>query len=254
MKKRIKRKSGNTIAVIQARMDSTRLPGKAMISLAGKPMLAHILERAQSINGINRVVLATSDEEENRPLLELAESMNIDSYIGSRDNVLERYYEASEKYDADYIVRITGDNPFTDSDYASMILNIAIETGADISSIPNLPLGVAVEVIKRDALDKAYYFSDRNYHLEHVSPYIKEHPELFQIERHPVSISNPFDKLRLTIDTPEDYHLAEILYQELYEGTPFSLESVINFLIINPDLVNINCNVSHRPMTHSSNG
>jgi spore coat polysaccharide biosynthesis protein SpsF len=217
-------------------------------------MLYHILERARTIKGVDTVVLATCPGKENRQLSELAESMDIDTFLGPEENVLERYYETSEKYRASHIIRITGDNPFTDPDYASMILNIAIESNADIASIPNLPLGVAVEVIRKDALDKAYYFSHKPYHFEHVTPYIKEHPELFNIEKHPVTINAPCSNLRLTIDTPEDYELAKILYNELYNGTPFSLHSILNFIFINPDLSQINSNVYHRPMTHSSNG
>ncbi len=254
MKRKLSKKYNNVIAVVQARMDSSRLPGKAMIDLAGKPMLYHVLQRSRAIKGVEKVILATCPGEDNRQLIELAQSMEIDTFIGSEDNVLERYYEASEKYKPSHIIRITGDNPFTDPDYATMILNIAIESNADIASIPNLPLGVAVEVIKKDALEKAFYFSERAYHREHVTPYIKEHPELFNIERHPVNINTPSNSLRLTIDTPEDYELATILYNELYEGTPFSLQSVLNFIFINPDLVKINNHIYHRPMTHSSNG
>ncbi len=254
MNKRLSKNYKNVVAIVQARMDSSRLPGKAMVDLAGKPMLYHVLERARAIKGVEMVVLATCPGEENRKLIELAKSMEIETFLGPEDNVLERYYKASEKYQAKHIIRITGDNPFTDPDYASMILNISIESNADIASIPNLPLGVAVEVIKKDALDKAYYFSNRAYHFEHVTPYIKEHPELFNIEKHPVTLKTPCDNLRLTIDTPEDYELANILYNELYNGTPFPLQSALNFLFINPDLAQINCNVHHRPMTHSSNG
>jgi spore coat polysaccharide biosynthesis protein SpsF len=254
MNKRLSSNYNNVVAIIQARMDSSRLPGKALVDLAGKPMLSHILERAKAIKGVRKVVLATCPGEDNRQLIKLADSLKIDTFLGPEENVLERYYEASEKYQAKHIIRITGDNPFTDPDYASMILNIAIESNADIASIPNLPLGVAVEVIKKDALDKAYYFSDRAYHFEHVTPYIKEHPELFNIERHPVTIKTSCNNLRLTIDTPEDYELANIIYNQLYNGSPFSLESVLKFLFINPDLAQINSNVHHRPMTHSSNG
>lgn len=254
MNKKLSGKYTNTVAIVQARMDSSRLPGKALIELAGKPMLFHILERARAIKGVKKVILATCPGKENRQLIELAKSMDVDAFLGSEDNVLERYYKASEKYQAKHIIRITGDNPFTDPDYASMILNIAIESNADITSIPNLPLGVAVEVIKKDALDKAYYFSQRAYQFEHVTPYIKEHPELFNIEKHPVTINPLCHNLRLTIDTPEDYELARILYNDLYNGAPFTLQSVLNFIIINPGLANINSHVHHRAMTHSSNG
>lgn len=244
----------SVVAIIQARMRSTRLPGKAMLDLAGKPVLYHVIERTLTIEGVDKVVLATSTGEDNNPLIELAVSMNIDVFIGSIHDVLERYYFASERCCGNFIIRVTGDNPFTDPEYASLGLKIALETQTDLCSISNIPLGTAVEIIKKEALNKAYFSSDKNYHREHVTPFIKEHPGLFLIKRHYVAIDNPFSNLRLTVDTPEDYQLAKIIYENIYKGYPFPLQSVIDFLKENPDLVNINSKIKHRPMTHSGNG
>ena len=137
--------------IIQARMQSKRLPGKAMLDLAGKPVIAHVIERAKSIEHVDKVVLATGSAHENQQILDLASSMDIEAFSGSESNVLERYYMASEKYGGEYIVRITGDNPFTDVEYASMIVDIALESKFDLCALANMPLGTAVEVIKKDA-------------------------------------------------------------------------------------------------------
>jgi len=107
-------------AVIQARMQSKRLPGKALLELGGKPLLAHVIDRTQRIEGVDAVVVATSIGEENAPLIELARSMSAGVFVGSIDNVLERYYLSAVEFGGDYIVRVTGDNPFTDPEYASM--------------------------------------------------------------------------------------------------------------------------------------
>ena len=238
-------------AIIQARMQSKRLPGKAMLELAGRPLLSHVIERTKLIEGVDTVVVATSMGNENYPIIELAESMDVNIFVGSMDNVLERYYLAANEFGGEIIIRVTGDNPFTDVDYASMILDISIESGSDLCALANLPLGTAVEVIKRSALEESYTLSEKSYHLEHVTPFIKEHPELFSIERPEVDIDNPFEKLRLTVDTDDDYRFAAILYENLYNEHHFTLSDVIEFLKENPELVLINNEIKQRPAVHS---
>lgn len=237
-------------AIIQARMNSTRLPGKSMMELAGKPLIYHVFERIQNTYGVDHVVLATCIGSEK--LIKLAESMKINVFVGSENNVLERYYLASEQYGGDYIMRVTGDNPFTDPGYAAETVRMIIESDADISYFSNLPLGTGVGMIKKTALAAAYERSDQPHQLEHVTPYIREHPETFKIEVRKIDFHNPFPSLRLTVDTPEDFELATRIYQHLYRGRPFSLGDVIRFLERNPDLAAINRNIQQRPMTHSS--
>jgi len=220
-----------------------------MLNLAGRPILYHIIERIKSVNSIDKIVLATGTGNENKELIDLAESMGINTFIGSVDNVLERYYMASNEFGGDYIMRVTGDNPFADPYYAEITAKTSLKRKPDLCSITNLPLGIAVEIIKKDALDRAYFNSDTPYHFEHVSPYIKENKDLFNIQRLSADYFNPFKGLRLTIDTEEDYRLSKIIYDKLYTSAPFPLLSVINFLNENPDLVNINSNIRQRGMT-----
>lgn len=237
-------------AIIQARMGSKRLPGKSMKKLCDKPILAHVIERAQAIEGVRKVVVATCEGDENKKIIELAKEMKVSYFVGSQTNVLERFYKASIKHGGDYIVRITADNPFIDIDYASMAVEIASESHADLSSVINLPLGTAVEVIKSEALEEAYNLSSTPYHFEHVTPYIKEHPEFFTIQRHPINLDMPFENLRLTVDTKEDLKLAEKIYNANYNGEPFSIQTTINYLKENPELVKMNSHVKQRSMKH----
>ncbi|OHD65398.1 MAG: hypothetical protein A2176_15705 [Spirochaetes bacterium RBG_13_51_14] len=239
-------------AIIQARMNSTRLPGKAMLPLAGKPLLYHIFERIAATTGVDRVVLATCDGDENGYIIALAETMGIDVFIGSESNVLERFWLASEKFGGDYIMRVTGDNPFTDPGYAAQTIEIALSAGADTCYLSNLPLGTGVGMIKKEALASAYHRSDKPYQFEHVTPYIKEHPELFKIIIRDIEIHNPFQNLRLTVDAPEDYELAKIIYDHCYRGEPFTLSDIIKFIEQNPGLAGINSGIRQRPMTHSN--
>jgi spore coat polysaccharide biosynthesis protein SpsF len=239
-------------AIIQARMGSTRLPGKALLQLADKPLLSHVFERILLTRGVDQVVLATCGGDENRVIINLAASMGIQVFIGSEDNVLERFYLAARKFGGDYIMRVTGDNPFTDPDYAAKTIDAILNTGADLCYFSNLPLGTGVGMVKKSALDIAFQRSDKPHQREHVTPYIKEHPEEFKIDIGEIEIYNPYPELRLTVDTPEDYKLADILYKRLYRGRPFPLGDVVSFLEKNPGIVAINSGVKQRPMTHSS--
>ncbi len=238
-------------AIIQARMQSKRLPGKTMLNLAGKPLLAHIIERTKKIEHVDKVVVATCDGDDNSQIIDLAESMGVESFVGSMENVLERFHLASQKFGGDFILRITADNPFIDVDYASMIVDIALDSGSDYYALSNLPLGAAIEVMKKETLEEAYKMSEKPYQQEHVTPFIKEHPELFSIERPKVDIKSKIDNIRLTVDTPEDYGFAKILYENLYKGESFPLSDVLNYIEENPDILLINNGVKQRFATHS---
>ena len=248
--KRIKKQN---CAIIQARMTSKRLSEKCMKDLAGKPLIDHVIERAKAIKGISHVILAVPDSPESNPLIERAKALGIESFMGSEDNVLSRYYNAALKYGAEFIIRITADNPLTDPDYASMALEIATESEADLCSISNIPLGTGTEIIKFSALKEAFENAERPYHYEHVTPYIKEHPEIFSIERHSVEIQDFMEGLRLTVDTEEDYQMMNSIFSALYKDKIFPLKDVLNFLKENPSIAESNLNVQQRKMTHSEN-
>ncbi len=239
-------------AIIQCRMQSTRLPGKAMLPLSGIPLIQHVIDRIKAINEVTTIVMATCWGNENNVLIDIARAAGINHYVGSIDNVLERFYNIHAIYGGDYIMRVTGDNPFTDPEFASKAAQVAIRENPDLCHIDNLPLGTGVGMIKGSALSIAYEKSHMPYHFEHVTPYLKEHPDIFRECSIPVDINNPFRYLRLTVDEPEDYQLAEQLYNGLYHGNPFSLRDVISYLIENPHLISINESITQRPMTHSS--
>lgn len=230
-------------------MQSTRLPGKSVLPLAGKPLLYHVIERAQAIQNITNVVVAIPDDDENDRLAVIAKQCNANVFRGSLHNVLERYYLAYRQYEGSYIVRITADNPFTDSFFASVALEEAMRTHADLCAIKNLPLGTGVEVIASTALEAAYVNSTKPYHFEHVTPYIKENPDRFKLHYFDVAYTNPFPSLRLTVDTREDYILAQAIYDALYKGSVFTLDDVITFLEKKPQLAQINANIEQKSMT-----
>ena len=241
------------LAIIQARISSTRLKSKALLNLCDIPMIRHVIERTKAINGIDSVILATGDGEKNHPLLEIASQCDIEFFAGSENNVLERFFAASKEKTCSYIIRVTGDNPLTDFESASKTLEYAIETDADHAAALGIPVGTGVEVIKKDALLRAYESGHEPHHKEHVTPYIKEHTELFKLIRYQSQLRNPYPDLRLTVDTPEDYKLIEIIYNELYHGELIRLKDVIDLIDRRPELQTINSNIEQRPMTHHSN-
>ncbi len=242
------------VAIIQARILSTRLLNKALLDLCGKPMIFHVIERAKLIKDIDTVILATGNGYENSPLLEISSQCGIESFIGPENDVLERYFMASENTDCDYIIRVTGDNPLTDHKSASCALNYAIKQNADHCTTSGIPLGTGVEVIKKSAIDTAYKNGTELHHREHVTPYIKENPELFKILSYKSTLSNPFPDLRLTVDTADDYKLMNAIYNELYHNKPIELSEVIDLISKKPELRFINNGVEQRPMTHHSHG
>lgn len=241
-------------AVIQVRLNSTRLPSKALLELSGRPMIWHVIERAKAIAGASRIIVATGRGEENDPLEEIADECGADIFRGSESDVLERYWQAVTGIDCDYVIRITGDNPLTDHISAGLALRHAYATGADHCTTSGIPLGTGVEVIKKSALHRALTEGFEPHHREHVTPYIKEHPEIFRIEKFISSLKNPFSDLRLTVDTSEDFELIERIYNALYKDSPIRLEEVIDLFVQNPELRLINSGVEQRPMTHHGNG
>jgi spore coat polysaccharide biosynthesis protein SpsF len=237
------------LAIIQARISSTRLQSKALLNLCGKPMIFHVIERAKAITGVESVILATGTGEKNHPLSDIASQTNIEFFAGSEDNVLERFFLASKDKSCNYIIRVTGDNPLTDFESASKALEYAIETDADHSATVGIPLGTGVEVIKKSALQKAYQSGHEPHHKEHVTPYIKEHSEIFKIVKYQSPWINPYPNLRLTVDTAEDYKLMEIIYNELYRGDLIRLKDVLDFIDRKPEIQSINSHIEQRPMT-----
>ncbi len=245
-------KKSKAVAVIQARMESTRLPGKSLLNLAGKPLIEHVIERTAAIDGLSAVILAIPDTAENDVLEETAKKCRIDFFRGSPDDVLARYYLAALPHSCGCVVRVTGDNPFTDTGYASISLRKSIEADADNFGLTGLPLGTGVEIISMRSLEAAYIEAAEPHQREHVSPYIKEHPERFRVLRKESGLDREASNLRLTVDTAVDFELAAALSEALYRGKPYPVKDILSYLKDHPGLVSINSSVEQRPMTHSA--
>ena len=192
--------------ILQARMASSRLPGKILKKIGHKTLLEHIFYRLTFLKHPSRVILATSVNPKDDVIEAFCKERNIECFRGSEDNVLERYYLCSKKYGFKYIVRLTGDNPFTDIEELDKLILLHLETQADYThSFGVLPVGVGSEVFSFKALERSYQEAIEKNHKEHVNEYIQEHPELFKIATLSVTENKRRPDIRLTVDTEGDY-------------------------------------------------
>ncbi len=224
------------IAVIQSRFNSTRLPGKAMLPLAEKPLLEHVIDRVQKLKNVDLVIVATGIHESNQPIVDLARSKGCNVYRGPDEDVLKRFYDATNYRSCQYVIRATGDNPFVDVELGNKLIQKELKDKIDYYGMSGIPIGVGIEMFKKSALDRAYSESKRKSDREHVTTYIKLNNHIFHSEFMDMGIVQG-EGLRLTVDYKSDYILASKIYEELYHGKPFSIQEVLKFLKKNPELI-----------------
>ena len=216
-------------------MGSTRLPGKVLKVLNGKPFLQHIVERVRSCFGIHSVWIATSDRSEDDDIEELTRVIDCPVFRGSANNVLERYAHAAGAAGADIIVRICGDNPCVDPYLIdAMVARFLSFHGSAraLDYMNNLETGhyaegLAVEIMTSAALLDAHNNATDTYDREHVTPYIRTHPQKYRLYVYNEGLSS--NRLRLTVDTADDFEFIRKLYSVLYdEARPFSIDDVLD--------------------------
>ena len=243
-----------TVAIIQARLGSTRLPGKVLHLIKGKPLIVHMLDRLKQCRMIDALVLATSSLPQDRPLFELASREKIEGFAGSEEDVLDRFYQAAKLYQADVVVRLTGDCPLIDPVVTNFIIESHLKRGKDYTSntvTRSYPRGLDTEVMSFAALKKASQEATKPYEREHVTPYIYDHPKDFSIEQVVAEGSLNQPDLRLTVDTPEDFKFVQEIFNRLYDQKPhFSITDILNLLNAQPELKQINAHIQQKLITH----
>lgn len=218
-------------------MGSTRLPGKTLMELAGRPLLAHVLERTRATRGVDDIVVATTDRPEDEQLRPVAEAAGAAFFTGSSDDVLDRFAQAAAAADAACIVRVTADDPFKDPRVTEEVLERFSRGDVDYASNtinPTYPVGIDVEVFSREALDTAAREASSAYDREHVTPYLTRHPERFRlasVEREP-----DLSHLRWTIDEERDLAFARAVYERLGATGLFGMDEVLALLEREPGL------------------
>jgi len=229
--------------VIQARLNSSRLPKKVLLPLphgSATTLLDQIIRRAQKSCLDPVVILATSDQPENNDLQEVANKNQAYFYQGPEEDVLARFYEAATLHKLDVVVRLTADNPFIEASIIDQTVNALLAQNYSYTVTAGLPLGCNIEVISMDALVQAHLEATLPEHREHVTPYIKQNPNLFRLHTQPF-YQPGYSTWRLTVDNENDYALACLLYHWLYPINPyFGLEQVAAVIQNHPWITFIN--------------
>jgi spore coat polysaccharide biosynthesis protein SpsF len=235
--------TSKTIAILQARMGSSRLPGKSLQDLAGRPLLAHVIARARAIDGIDRVVVATTTDPRDEAIEALAQAEGVAAFRGSEDDVLDRFYGAAKTHGGDVIMRLTADCPVLDPRVSGMVLKRFMQGDVDyagIGSPPTYPDGLDTEVFSIVALERAWREATLPSEREHVTPYIWKHPDEFRL----VNLTHDPDLSahRWTVDTAEDLAFVRAVYGHLYDpnAAPFGMDAVLALLAREPRLRDMN--------------
>jgi len=244
-----------TVAIIQARMGSTRLPGKVMKLLAGKTVLSHVIERVKACPLLSDVVVATTTLQQDDVIVAEAVRCGAKYFCGSKDDVLSRYYHAAKAFHTDIVVRITSDCPLFDPFILTKMLQdylARVERGTPLDYYsnalkPTFPLGLSAEIFTSIALARAFSEATKDYEREHVTPYFYLHPDLFNIDG--FTNAEDLSHYRLTLDTADDFHLITEIYDHIYEeGRLFQTDAVIQLLKDRPSLVKINAHVRQKQL------
>lgn len=242
-----------TAAIIQARMGSTRLPGKILKDLMGKTVLRHVIERVQQAHSIDEIIIATTMLDQDDAVAHEAVKCGVKYFRGSEEDVLARYYLAAKETDADTVVRITSDCPLIDPLVTDEIVNffnekqvydIVTNASSDLSK-RTYPRGLDTEVFTFDVLEQAFKKADKPYQREHVTPYIYENSSEIYYYRN----QSDYSMYRWTLDTEKDFALIKEIYGHLYKGThDFYLSDILKLFEEYPELLNINSHIEQKKL------
>ena len=231
------------LAIIQARMSSTRLPGKVLLPLSDKPVLEHVIQRVRNCKLVDKVVVATTVHDSDDIIEDWCKKNNFEYYRGSLEDVLDRFYKVASQFKAENILRITADCPVIDSGIIDEVIEKYHEGNFDFYGLSGeFPDGLDCTMFSFKALQTAWKNSKLQSEREHVGPYMVNHPELFAIGGYE-KFKN-LGHLRLTLDDPRDYQLLSTIFKKLYDiDNFFNHEMIINLLNESPELLKINSEI-----------
>jgi len=236
----------HTVAIILARMGSSRLLGKSLAPVIGKPLIVHIIERLQNTPELNEVVLATPDTTEDQPLQQAGRDAGATVFAGAEEDVLDRLYQAAKNIKADTVVHVGGDCPFVDPAHIKQALELLHNTGADYTCniLPmTYPAGMDIDALTFLALEKAWTEAEIRTVRRHPLTYIYQNKEAFHIENF---VSEPnLAHLRWTLDYEDDLTFVQQVYENLYPQNPkFGMDAILNLLKEKPEIGAINEHLS----------
>lgn len=237
-----------TIVIIQARMGSSRLPGKILKPMGSADNLSYVTERCKKIQGVDKVIVATSNLSQDDAVEKWCRKHQMPYFRGSEDDVLDRYVQAAKPYNPDYIIRVTADCPFVDYEMASEMVALMNEKQVDIIDLASkLPRGLAVEIISYKALQYIHQHGHENRHREHVTYYAYEFKDEFTRANYKASKERLHPELRITLDTEADYELLSTVAKHFDDPFVSSIE-VIRYLVEHPEIAKINAHIEQKPV------
>jgi spore coat polysaccharide biosynthesis protein SpsF (cytidylyltransferase family) len=231
------------LIISQARFGSTRLPGKVLLKVLDKPLIWYLIKRLQLVKTPCNIIIATAISEQNKPIINIAKTLNLDYFAGSEDDVLDRFYRTAKQFKGDIIVRITADCPLMDPAIIDRGLKIFLNGNYDyVSNVEEgketYPDGFDIEIFSFKALKVAWKKAKWQSEREHVTPYIRKNDKF---KKKYFKNDENFSNFRLTVDTKEDFDLISIIIEKFYDRLEkFTLKEVIDFLRENLDLLKIN--------------
>jgi spore coat polysaccharide biosynthesis protein SpsF len=237
------------VAIIQARMGSTRLPGKVLLDLAGEPVLARVVERVLRAQTLDRAVVATTIQPADEAIARLCAERGWPCFRGSEEDVLDRYYHAAAAHRADVVVRITSDCPLIEPEVVDRVVREFLERQPGLDYAANtlpprtFPRGLDTEVMCFDALERAWREDKNPAWREHVTPYIYRNPGIFRL--HGVINEVDLSHMRWTVDTPQDLAFVRCIYEHLSHDC-FSWHQVLAALQEHPEWLEINRGVQQK--------
>lgn len=238
----------NTVVIIQARMGSSRLPGKILKRLGDTDVLSYDIARCRAIEGVSEVVVATSSLPQDDAIAAWCQMNGVAYYRGSEDDVLDRYVQCANLYKPDYVMRVTSDCPFVDYEMASEIVALMEKERKDVVLLEGeLPRGLAVELISYEALLKIDEFGKEPRHREHVTYYAYEFKEQFETVTYKVPANRQMPQFRITLDTEEDYAML-VQVAKHFNDPLVSSADVIEFLKATPEVAKINAHIEQKPV------
>ncbi|MDL1894801.1 acylneuraminate cytidylyltransferase [Anaerolineae bacterium CFX7] len=239
----------NTFAIVQARMGSTRLPGKVLMDIGGASMLARVVSRTRRAERINQVVVATTSHSLDDAIIGECEHLGVATFRGSENDVLDRYYGAAKAFDANIIVRITSDCPLIDSMVIDSVLALYSASSCDYASNVQkrfFPRGLDTEAFSFAALERAWKNANETFQRVHVTPYIYQHPELFRLAS--LEADADYSTLRWTVDTAQDLDLVRAIYARLKNDDTFGWRDALAVVEREPELLRLNQDIQQKAL------
>jgi spore coat polysaccharide biosynthesis protein SpsF len=237
------------VAIVQARMGSTRLPGKVLKDLEGRTVLARVVERLRRARLINELLVATTDRPADDAIVAECRQCSVPVSRGDQDDVLDRYFRAAQLVKADVVVRITSDCPLIDPEVTDKTIAAFLEAKADYASnalVRTYPRGLDTEAMTFPALSRVERQAHQRYEREHVTPYFYEHPSEFKI----VSVTGDADYSthRWTVDTPEDLEFVRAVYARLKDNAGFLWRDILDLIEREPELAEMNRSIVQKAL------